>query len=126
MEKGIIPDLQPEDESSHGLLNLFQMSDITPSNVLLPRSDIGLTILPEGLKSMGWEVKVIPVYKNALPANLQTLDLKNVDQIVFSSPSCVTNFLKLYGAFPENKEFIFRGKETEKRYLKLQNDFQTN
>ena len=126
LEKGIIPDLQPEDESSHGLLNEFKKNDISPANVLLPRSDIGLTILPEGLKAMGWEVKVIPIYKNALPGNLQALDLQNVDQIVFSSPSCVTNFLKLYGAFPQNKAFIFRGKETEKRYLKLQKDSQTN
>lgn len=125
LEKGIIPDLQPEDESSRGLLQEFKVREICPANVLLPRSDIGLTILPEGLKSMGWKVTVVPVYKNALPADLHPVDLKNIDQIVFSSPSCVTNFIELYGHFPENKEFIFRGKETEKRFIQLKKDLQT-
>jgi uroporphyrinogen-III synthase len=44
------------------------------------------------------------------------LDLSKIQMIDFSSPSCVTNFIQLYGQFPEDKQYIFRGNETQKKY----------
>lgn len=116
---GIIPDLQPEEESSEGLLQAIRELNIQPGKVFIPRSDKGLPVLPEGLTAMGWKVETFAIYKNQMPQNLIALDLNDIDKIVFSSPSCVTNFIKLYGAFPEDKEYIFRGKETEKRFKEL-------
>jgi len=116
---GIIPDLHASEESSVGLLNDIKRSGITPCKVLLPRSDIGLPVLPEGLTELGWEVTTIPVYRNTFPQNLKPMDLSNVQTIVFSSPSCVTNFIQLYECFPEGKNYIFRGNETEKRFIQL-------
>ena len=116
---GITPDLQPEEESSEGLLQTIRELNIRPGKVFIPRSDKGLPVLPEGLTAMGWEVETFAIYKNQMPQNLIALDLNDIDKIVFSSPSCVTNFIKLYGAFPEDKEYIFRGKETEKRFKDL-------
>ena len=117
--EGIFPDLQPDDESSEGLLQLIQEKGIQPGKVFIPRSELSLSVLPEGLKALGWEVETFAIYTNKMPENTVALNLEDVDKIVFSSPSCVTNFLKIYGAFPKDKEFIFRGKETEKRYNKL-------
>jgi len=77
--------------------------------------------LPEGLKKLGWEVTTVSVYHNTYPDNLKPLDLTKIQNIVFSSPSCVTNFLRLYGSFPAGKQFIFRGKETEKRFNQIIN-----
>jgi len=113
---GIIPDLQPEDESSEGLLRLIEAKQLEPGKVFIPRSNLGLSVLPEGLQKLAWEVETFAIYENRMPENLQPIDLNAIDKIVFSSPSCVTNFLKLYGAFPEGKEYVFRGKETEKRF----------
>jgi hypothetical protein len=31
----------------------------------------------------------------------------------------VSNFFQLYGAFPERKEYVFRGRETEKRFKEI-------
>ena len=114
---GIIPDLQATEESSVGLLNHFEINNIPAGKVFIPRSDIGLPVLPEGLKKLGWEVTTVSVYHNTYPDNLKPLDLTKIQNIVFSSPSCVTNFLRLYGSFPTDKQFIFRGKETEKRFM---------
>lgn len=113
---GITPDLIPAEESSEGLLKLMITEDIAPSRVLIPRSAIGLPVLPQGLQAAGWEVTTLPVYQNVMPEILQPVSLDDIQQIVFSSPSCVTNFKKLYGDFPTGKKFIFRGKETEKRF----------
>jgi uroporphyrinogen III methyltransferase/synthase len=113
---GIIPEVQATEESSVGLLKDFETNNIPIGKVFIPRSDIGLPVLPEGLRKMGWEVITVSVYHNTYPENLKPLDLSTIPNIVFSSPSCVTNFLRLYGKFPEGKNYIFRGKETEKRF----------
>ena len=116
---GIIPEIQATEESSVGLLKDFETNNIPIGKVFIPRSDIGLPVLPDGLRKMGWEVTTVSVYHNTYPENLTALDLSNIPNIVFSSPSCVTNFLRLYGKFPEGKNYIFRGKETEKRFKEI-------
>ena len=118
---GIIPEIQATEESSVGLLKDFETNNIPVGNVFIPRSDIGLPVLPEGLKKLGWKVTTASVYHNTYPENLEPLDLSGIPNIVFSSPSCVTNFLRLYGKFPEGKNYIFRGKETEKRFSQFAN-----
>lgn len=113
---GIVPEVQAEEESSVGLLKHFESNTIPAGKLFIPRSDIGLPVLPEGMRKLGWEVTTVSVYHNTFPANLTPLDLSDIPNIVFSSPSCVTNFLGLYGQFPDGKNYIFRGKETEKRF----------
>ncbi len=116
---GIIPDLQPGEESSEGLIKEIELKKITAGRVLIPRSNLGLPLLPENLSRLGWVVTRPVLYQNKFPENLQPLDLSKVDIIVFPAPSCVTNFVRLYGQIPEDKQFIFRGKETKKRFLEI-------
>jgi uroporphyrinogen III methyltransferase/synthase len=118
---GIIPDVQAVEESSAGLLNHFRENNTPVGKLLIPRSDIGLPVLPEGMRNLGWDVTTVSVYHNTYPENLIQLDLDNIPNIVFSSPSCVSNFLKLYKHFPPEKNYIFRGKETEKRFTRFRN-----
>ncbi len=120
-EHGIRADMIPDEESSEGLLRVIAERKIAPAKVLLPRSESGLPVLPDGLQQAGWDVTVLPLYQNKMPEGLQALDLQQFNKIVFSSPSCVSNFLQLYGHFPDHVEFIFRGRETEKRFKKLSN-----
>ena len=116
---GIIPDLEPADESSEGLIKEIVNKSIQAAHVLIPRSNLGLQVLPENLARLGWEVTRPTYYENKYPENLKKLDLSKVQTIVFPAPSCVTNFVRLYGELPKEKKFIFRGKETEKRFLEL-------
>ena len=116
---GIVPDVQAVEESSVGLLQHFEANNLGVGKVFIPRSDIGLPVLPEGLKKLGWEVTTVNVYHNTYPGQLKPADLDKIQHIVFSSPSCVSNFLRLYGAFPADKHYIFRGKETEKKFREI-------
>ena len=116
---GILPDLEPADESSDGLIKEIETREIPAGHVLIPRSNLGLEVLPENLGRLGWKVTRPSFYENKFPDNLKKLDLTNVQTIVFPAPSCVTNFVRLYGELPDDKKFIFRGKETEKRFLDL-------
>jgi uroporphyrinogen III methyltransferase/synthase len=115
----IIPDLQAGRESSVGLLKDLDIIDIRPGKVLLPRSDLALPILPDGLVERGWDVTTLVLYHNKFPEGLKPLDLSTIDRIAFASPSCVTNFKKLYGFLPKADQVLFKGQETEQRYYEL-------
>jgi len=116
---GIKPDLQPSDESSEGLISDIELKRIPAGRVLIPRSNLGLPILPDHLARLGWEVIRPVFYENRYPDQLKLLDLTKVQTIVFPAPSCVTNFVRLYGQLPDDKQFIFRGRETEKRFREI-------
>nr|NQU90534.1 uroporphyrinogen-III C-methyltransferase [Bacteroidota bacterium] len=112
-EYGIIPDLEAKDESSRGLIDLFREKKITCKTILIPRSNKGLSMLPDGLSLLGNHVKTVTVYKNEIPSDYKKVDLNDFDIVVFSSPSCVINFKTIYGdEIPSQLEFIAKGDET--------------
>jgi uroporphyrinogen III methyltransferase/synthase len=98
---GIIADLIPPEESSAGLLSEFKKLNIRENKVLLPRSDLADESLSEGLKNLGAEVYTCVAYRNVMPENLPELDLNFFDEIIFTSPSTLRNFIKRYGKPPE-------------------------
>lgn len=115
LQHGIVPDLQPAEDTSYGLIDAFRAAEIKPGRVLIPRSELALPIIPEGLKNLGWDVTALITYRNQMPCDLTPLDLAPFDGVVFSSPSCVDNFVKLYGELPADKELIARGRVTQER-----------
>lgn len=111
--RGIFPDLEPSEDSSYGMLESFAKLTGEKGRILIPRSEKALPIIPDGLTAQGWEVKSLIAYRNQMPENLKALDLTQFAGVIFASPSCVDNFIKLYGALPDGKEFITMGRVTE-------------
>ena len=116
-EYGIVPDLQPQNESSNGIVQLVKNENIRRRKILISRSDIALNILPIKLKETGNEVTTVTTYRNVLPERINKIDLSEVDTVVFTSPSCVRNFRKIYKNFPGHLKYIVRGSETENEML---------
>jgi uroporphyrinogen III methyltransferase/synthase len=50
-----------------------------------------------------------------MPQNPIKVNLDKIDKIIFTSPSTVDNFVKLYGGIPNEKILETRGVVTEKR-----------
>lgn len=121
-DKGIVADLQPMEESSNGILKLFNDLRIVNARILLPRSDQALNILPEGLSRLGNWVNTLVVYKNQIPTLPRKVDLNEIDTIVFTSPSTIRNFIKIYGSIPKTKKLITRGIQTESELKKWLNN----
>ncbi len=122
-EIGIKADLEATDNTSEGVVELFQKLKAETGktgSVLLPRSNIALPIIPEGLGNLGYQVKCVSAYENHFPANPQKVDLSTIDTIVFSSPSCIDGFLKLYGALPKGKNIVCRGSTTQNHLRQIQ------
>lgn len=114
-KQGIIPDLQATEESSEGLIKLFKNEGINKQNILIPRSDLAMDYLPIELEKAGNKVNRLVVYKNQMPVIAKKVEIENFDQIIFTSPSGVDNFMKVYKQLPNKPEIITRGKETAKR-----------
>lgn len=104
---------QPEKDDSYGVIDWFSKQKL--GRVLIPRSNIALPIIPDGLQALGFDVKTVTAYKNQMPANPIKANLAEIDKIIFTSPSTVDNFVRLYGVIPKGKILETRGVVTEKR-----------
>lgn len=81
--------------------------------VLYPCSSLSSDDIPEALFALRYNVTKWTVYNNELPKNPRRVNLNHFKRIVFTSPSTIDNFIKLYGKLPENTEFITRGPITQ-------------
>ena len=100
-----------EEDNSYGVVSWF--SSQPHGRVLIPRSNLALPIIPEGLRQLGFEVDCITAYNNRMPEHPKKVNLDEIDRIVFTSPSTIDNFIRVYGALPEKKELVTRGPITE-------------
>lgn len=92
--------------------------------VLYPCSSLSPDDIPEALFALRYNVTKWTVYNNNLPKNPRRVNLNHFKCIVFTSPSTIDNFIKLYGKLPENTEFITRGPVTQahlEEVLKVKN-----
>ena len=105
---------QVEQDNSYGVIDWFARQP--RGSVLIPRSNLALSLIPNGLRDLGFEVTTVTAYENHMPENPQKVDLSQIDKIVFTSPSTIDNFIILYGSLPKGKQYITRGPITE-QYL---------
>ena len=96
---GIRPDLVADTATSAGLASAMIESGIAGSRVLLPRSDIAGSDLPDRLRSSGASVEEVVSYRTVVPESSGDL-VRNalrdgVDAVTFTSSSTVRNLMKL-------------------------------
>ena len=89
--------------------------------VFYPHSSLTPDDIPEALVEMGYYVESIVAYNNVMPEHPRRVNLNHFKRIVFTSPSTIDNFIKLYGKLPENVEFITRGPITQAHLDKILN-----
>lgn len=93
--------------------------------VFYPHSSLSPEDIPLALQKLGFNVLSAVVYNNELPKNPRRVNLNHFKRIVFTSPSTIDNFIKLYGKLPENTEFITRGPITQahlEEVMKVKNE----
>lgn len=115
----IYPEVESETESAEGLISYFEKNSISNCKIVLPRSDKGLKHLSDELTRLGNQIEDIPVYNNTINDKAQKIDLAQIHKIIFSSPSGVDAFKKLYGELPNGIPLVAKGKTTENK-LKLE------
>lgn len=92
--------------------------------VFYPHSSLSPEDIPLALQELGFNVLSVVAYNNVLPKHVRRVNLNHFKRIVFTSPSTIDNFIKLYDKLPENTEFITRGPITQahlEEVLKVKN-----
>jgi uroporphyrinogen III methyltransferase/synthase len=97
-EKGVSPDLVPDEARAEGLVAAFRTRGVGAGcRILLPRALVAREVLPEQLREMGATVDVVPVYQTTPvdpdPAVLGRLRDGTVDAVTFTSGAIARAFV---------------------------------
>lgn len=93
-------DLVPEEYVAESLLAAFPPAQPGARRVLVARAAVARDVLPDGLRSAGWEVDVVEAYRTVRPpVPPDLLDrVPTADVVTFTSPSTVEGFLAAIGS----------------------------
>ena len=101
-EQGIEAELVPETFTTHALGEAFPSGK---GRVLLPRADLATVDLEHALRAKGWEPVRVDAYRvrpaTSLPETARrSIERREVDAVVFTSPSTVDGYVSLAIAAP--------------------------
>jgi len=99
---GLLPDYVPHTYTSEGFLAGIKDQGVAGSSFLLPRAELADRELAEGIAQLGAEVREIVIYRTVPPnqecsQGKQMLLSGEIDMVIFTSSSTVTNLLTLLG-----------------------------
>lgn len=106
---GLQADLMPSEFQAEGVIEALRAAGVAGRRLLIPRAEVAREILPEQLRALGAEVRVVTVYRTVLPS-VDAERLKDLLQqgaihvVTFASSSTVRNFCQLFKDPEEMKE----------------------
>ena len=99
--RGLAADVVAPAEHTAGLLAALRgAGPLAGERVLLPRSILADDTLPAALRAAGAEVTAVTAYRNVPVLNPVRADLGCLDAVLFTSPSTVQAFRRIYGTSP--------------------------
>ncbi|MBI3315301.1 MAG: uroporphyrinogen-III C-methyltransferase, partial [Candidatus Omnitrophica bacterium] len=114
LEHGIIPFVVAQEETAQGLFKaLLGVVDVKGKHILFPRSSLPNPFLKDALTESGAKVMEWIIYENIKPPKRDLPDI-SIDQVIFTSPSTVKNFLADYGTIPAHWDILAKGPVTAK------------
>ncbi len=100
-DSGLKIDLIPEQYQAEGVLKAFKEKELGGKRILFPRAEEGREILPTGLRELGAEVTLLPVYRTVAvegkEEELEKILREGLDVITFTSGSTVRSFISILG-----------------------------
>jgi uroporphyrinogen III methyltransferase/synthase len=100
--RGLSPDAVPGDFRAEGLLDLLRGEGVAGRRFLLPRAEEAREILVEGIRRLGGEVEVVPLYRTVAADTppdglLRCRRAGMLDAVTFTSGSTFRHFLGIMG-----------------------------
>jgi uroporphyrinogen III methyltransferase / synthase len=110
---GVRADLVPHRFVAEALLDAFPPPDGPDRRVLLARAEQARDVLPDGLRTLGYHVDVLALYRTRVaepdPAILDQVRRGQVDAVTFTSSSTVRNFVDLAGTLDPQPHVVSIG-----------------
>jgi uroporphyrinogen III methyltransferase / synthase len=123
---GIVSPAVNARDYSMGLVEWFTNMGFGSEKILIPRSSVGLSVLPEGLEKLGHQVTSFAIYDTVMPDNIMRHNLDKFDGVMFTSPSTLENFMTFYGHLPRHLRVVVRGRDTQLKLGELNNGLWAN
>ncbi|MCB1085121.1 MAG: hydroxymethylbilane synthase [Chlamydiia bacterium] len=123
-EKGVRVSRVAEEETQEGVIKMLSIENFEEAYVLLPQSSLARPHLAQWLGMRRVRYQQCTLYETHTLVPKKKLDLTCFDKIVFTSPSTVDAFKKVYNSFPKGVKAEAVGPIT-RRHLNLtlsQND----
>lgn len=114
-EKGIKVAKVPESETQEGIIHLLALEDMDQSYVFLPQSSKARCVLSQTLVLRGVRHQRCILYdtKPKIPSFKPSLE--SFDEIIFTSPSTIDAFRKIFGKIPIQKKVTAIGPVTRSK-----------
>ncbi len=106
-ERGLDPVIAPE-ATQEGIMKIVE-----DGYYLLPRSRLARSALTDYMVERGIRFFVLDLYDTVFQKLEPVPDLREFDEIIFTSPSTVEGFLRIFGKFPEGIQLTAIGPITE-------------
>jgi len=104
--------------TQEGVIDLVES---IPGYFLLPRSRLARAVLTDFMEKKGILFSVIDLYDTHYQRLEPVPNLDDFDEIIFTSPSTVEGFLRIYKALPLNKKLTAIGPITEEKIASIKN-----
>ncbi|OGN64478.1 MAG: hypothetical protein A3E80_03465 [Chlamydiae bacterium RIFCSPHIGHO2_12_FULL_49_9] len=99
--------------TQEGIIDLLKTIDLQDAFVFLPHSRRSRPHLREFLEKQNVRHIALELYDTRVQKPDIPISLETVDEIVFTSPSTVEGFLKIFGKIPEDRKLTCIGPVTE-------------
>jgi uroporphyrinogen-III synthase len=118
-ERGVTPLVAPF-ATQEGIIELLEGLDLKRGRILFPRSRLARSVLDEYLHREKIFFRTIDLYDTIFIRNEPVPDLSEFQEIVFTSPSTVEGFLRIYKKIPSEMKLTPIGPITQKRLEEVQ------
>ncbi|MBI2742853.1 MAG: uroporphyrinogen-III synthase [Chlamydiales bacterium] len=102
-----------EQESQEGIIALLETLDLKGANIFMPRSSLARPQIVHFLQEKGVNYTAVDLYDTVVQRLEPTPELRDFDEIIFTSPSTVHAFKEIFGHLPKDKKLIAIGPITE-------------
>lgn len=111
--RGAIPLIAPN-ATQEGVIELIESMELQNAFLFLPRSRLSRSALTDFLQRKQICFFALDLYDTLFQKLEPVPDLNEIDEIVFTSPSTVDGFVKIYGKLPSDKKLTGIGPITQK------------
>lgn len=112
-QRGVEPIVAP-DATQEGVIALLETLSLEKANLFYPRSKLARPHLAEYLEKRNVSAYLLDLYEPVFQKPEPVPDLEQFDEIVFTSPSTVEGFVRIFGALLRDKKLTAIGPITKK------------
>lgn len=118
---GVMPQFVAKQETQEGIIALLEKEKFQDPHFLWPRSKKARPMLANWMALQKWKLTEWPIYDIKVNRMEPLPNLKEFEEIVFSSPSTVDAFLEIFGDWPTHAHLTTIGPVTREHLaIKMQ------